>query len=394
MNAWERRLRIVRLPLLFVAMLLCGLAPACSGREAPAPAAMVCAPAVSSCGANCGACAAPTPADPEASAETRAVLTYLASLPSRSDKRVVSGQKLRYPAGDWGAVTQASGVTPGIMGVAYVCYARSGCGGKPFLKVPLATLIDHWNKGGLVQITEMIGNPKTNGGVIDTNFDSTDFDRLLTPGDPMNARYLAQLDVIAEGYQTLADAGVVVLVHALNEMNGNWLWWSGGTAVQYKALWRMEFLYLTQTKGLHNLLFTYAPNAGNGCYGAYYPGDAYIDVVGLDVYLNVDGPIPKADGYDELTSAIAPCKPFAFIEFGPLAGGNLVFSPRDYYQLIVAIKESMPKVVYWHSWNQVWGMGIADPATGQSHLNVPDLLADPWVVNRDDIKLPAPADSR
>jgi mannan endo-1,4-beta-mannosidase len=373
--------------------IFCALALACSSQGAQSSAAATCAPAVRACGADCGACAAPTPADPNATASAKAVLAYLASLPNRADKRVVSGQRLRYPAWDWDPIRQASGRTPGLMGAVYVCFEARGCGGKPFLKVPLTTLIDHWRSGGLVQITEMIGNPKTGGGIVDTDFDGADFDRLLTPGDPLQQSYLAQLDVIAAGYQTLADAGVVVLVHALNEMNGNWFWWSRGTADQYRALWRMELDHLTTTKGLHNLLFTYAPNAGNGCYGAYYPGDAYIDVVGLDYYPDVDGPIPKAGGYDEITSAVAPCKPFAFIEFGPLAGGSKAFSPRDYDQLIVAVKQSMPRVTYWHSWNQVWGMGVADYATGQSHQNVPELLADPWVVNLGEIALPKAAAS-
>jgi mannan endo-1,4-beta-mannosidase len=336
----------------------------------------------------------PAPADPQASAGAKAVLAYLASLPARSDKRVISGQKYRYAEWDWAPI-QAGGHTPGLIGVNYVCGNGStpaGCNRQPFLHDGLLqTLADHFRAGGLVQIAESIGNPATNGGVGDTAFTQADFAHLLTPGDPVQAAYLAQLDVHAAGYAFLQQQGVVVLVHALLEMNGYWFWWTKGTPDQYKALWRLEFDYLTKTKGLHNLLFTYAPNVGNGHYADYYPGDAYIDVVGLDYYLDVDGPIPKADGYDELTSQVAPCKPFALIEFGPLHGGSTAgFSARDYHQLIVAIRETMPKVTYWFSWNQVWGMGIADTATGQSHLNVPELLADPWVVNLGDIVLPSP----
>jgi mannan endo-1,4-beta-mannosidase len=173
-------------------------------------------------------------------------------------------------------------------------------------------------------------------------------------------------------------------------MNGSWLWWSGGTPEQYKAIYRLEFDYLTIGKGPHNLLFTYAPNAGNGRYADYYPGDAYVDIVGLDYYLDIQGPIPKADGYDELTTQVAPCKPFAFVEFGPLHGGsNVPFTPRDYHQLILAIKQTMPRVTYWQSWNGIWGMGIDDYQTGQSHQNVAELLADPWVVNLHDLVEPS-----
>jgi mannan endo-1,4-beta-mannosidase len=378
----------------------CAIAVSCSSttsRVSPLPQADA-GPLLSDAGApppdavSPPSCAGPAPADPQASAETRAVFAYLASLPSRSDKRVLSGQKYRFPQWDWDPIL-SSGYTPALMAVGYVCGGGTnmgGCAGKPFLHEGLLqTMADHFHGGGLVQIDESIGNPKTNGGVGDTAFTQSDFDHLLTPGDPVQAAYLTQLDVIAAGYQFLQTQGVVVLVHGLPEMNGTWLWWSQGTPEQYKALFRMEFDYLTKEKGLHNLLFTYAPNAGNGKYADYYPGDSYVDIVGVDYYLDVEGAIPKPDGYDQLTSEIAPCKPFGLIEFGPLPGGSAVtFSPRDYHELIVSIRETMPRVTYWQSWNGIWGMGIADYTTGQSHLNVGQLLADPWVVNLGDITLP------
>jgi mannan endo-1,4-beta-mannosidase len=373
-----------------LALVFCALTLACasckSTKPAPPAAPVACAPG------------APAPADPLASDGAKAVLAYLAGLPSKSDKRVVSGQRYRYPQTDWAPI-QASGQTPGLMGVSWVCgnaTSPAGCDGKPFLHAGLLqTVADHFHAGGLVQVAESIGNPVTNGAVTDTAFTQADYDHLLTPGDPVNASYFAQLDVIAAGYAFLQEQGVTVLVHALPEMNGDWLWWSKGTPEQYKALVQMEFAYLTRAKGLHNLLFTYAPNVGNGRYADFYPGDAFIDIVGLDYYLDIDGPIPKADGYDEMTTQVAPCKPFAFVEFGPLPGGSTTkFSPRDYSQLIIAIRESMPKVTYWYSWNSVWGMGIADPATGQSHQNVRELLADPWVVNMGDIVLPSVPASR
>ncbi len=360
---------------------------ACS-RSTPAPPAPT--PAV--------ACApqGPTPADPLASDAAKAVLQYLWRLPNRSDKRVVSGQMRRFDQWDWSPIL-GYGVTPGLVGIGWVCDdggKTAPCNGKPFLASGLLQkAADHYHQGGLVQVDEGIGNPLMQTGAGDTRFSPADFDRLLTPGDPVNASFLAQLDVIAAGYEFLQEQGVVALVHGLPEMNGTWYWWSKGTPDQFKALYRLEFDYLTKSKGLHNLLFTYAPNAGNGAYGDFYPGDAYVDIVGVDYYLDVDGAIPKAGGYDELTTQVAPCKPFAFVEFGPLPGGVDVFRPRNYDQLIVAIKQTMPRVTYWHSWKSVWGMGIADYDGGATHLNVPELLHDPWVVNLGDVALPADASS-
>jgi mannan endo-1,4-beta-mannosidase len=353
----------------------------CSPSTTPAPpAARICTEPVA------------IPVDPSATPTAKAVLQYLSALPKRTDKRVVSGQMRRFDQWDWDPI-KAQGHTPGLMGVGWVCddgKRTAPCNGKPFIaKGLLQKAADHFHAGGLVQVDEAIGNPLTLNGVPDTRFTQEDFAHLLTPGDPIHRNFLSQLDVIADGYQLLQEQGVVALVHALPEMNGDWFWWGRGTAEQYKALFRMEFDHLTKTRGLHNLLFTYAPNAGTGSYAAYYPGDAYIDIVGLDYYVDASGPIPKAEGYDELTTAIAPCKPFGLVEFGPLHGGEQAFSPRDYDQLIVAIKATMPKVTYWHSWKGVWGMGIADYDDGRRHLNVAQLLSDPWVVNLGEIAIPS-----
>jgi len=39
-------------------------------------------------------------------------------------------------------------------------------------------------------------------------------------------------------------------------------------------------------KNLHNLLWVYAPDQGTGNRTLYYPGDNYVDIVALDVYVN------------------------------------------------------------------------------------------------------------
>jgi beta-mannanase len=49
------------------------------------------------------------------------------------------------------------------------------------------------------------------------------------------------------------------------------------------------FNYLTSTKNLHNLLWIYSPDQSRANPSRYYPGDAYVDIVALDVY--TDDPV-------------------------------------------------------------------------------------------------------
>jgi mannan endo-1,4-beta-mannosidase len=46
------------------------------------------------------------------------------------------------------------------------------------------------------------------------------------------------------------------------------------------------FNYLTYTKHLHNILWIYSPDQGASNPSMYYPGDNYVDIVGLNVYVD------------------------------------------------------------------------------------------------------------
>jgi mannan endo-1,4-beta-mannosidase len=328
------------------------------------------------------------PADPSASKTAKKVLDYLAGLPEKEDKRVISGQLVFYDSQSnfpdwWAATAQQSGHAPGLMHADNRCARRCSIGAIP--PDVLQKLIDHWNAGGLVMVSAHHSNPLTGGSPKDKNFSSDGFHHLLTPGDPVNSAYLAELDLLARQLQTLADSGVVVLYRPLLEMNGDWYWWTMGTAGEYIELWRMEFDYLTRVRGLHNLLFVWAPNAESGRYADYYPGDQYVDVAALDIYQPLNGvPLPKVDGYDQLTTIIAGRKPFGLAEYGPLDPDTTTFAPQDYYQLIAGIKQNMPKTTFWASHWYIWSLGLANPPSGH-HLHIPELFADPWVVHEGEI---------
>ena len=133
---------------------------------------------------------------------------------------------------------------------------------------------------------------------------------------------MKQLDTLAAGLTELKDAGVVVLWRPFHEMNGNWFWWGGKDPAAFQKVWRHMFDYFTKTKGLDNLLWVYGPNHGEKV-AAYYPGDRFVDVVGLDAYTDFVDPA-HIRGYREV--AAIP-KPFGFTEFGPHGSSS---PPGDY----------------------------------------------------------------
>ncbi|GAA3033475.1 hypothetical protein GCM10020229_51180 [Kitasatospora albolonga] len=60
------------------------------------------------------------------------------------------------------------------------------------------------------------------------------------------------------------------------------------TGADFKKLWTITYRYLVETRGLHNLIFVWTPVSWDGAPGVepwdYYPGEGYVDVVGVDDY--------------------------------------------------------------------------------------------------------------
>lgn len=68
-----------------------------------------------------------------------------------------------------------------------------------------------------------------------------------------------------------------------HEMNGEWFWWGcdNCTPSEYIELYRLTVNYI-RSKGVDNALFAWSPDKQTRM--DYYPGDNYVDILGLDVY--------------------------------------------------------------------------------------------------------------
>ncbi|MFE2545326.1 glycoside hydrolase family 26 protein [Actinacidiphila glaucinigra] len=118
------------------------------------------------------------------------------------------------------------------------------------------------------------------------------FARVVTPGTAEQHDLLVDLSFLADHLSYLAARDVPVLLRPYHEMNARdcagGFWWAGQRPELYRKLWQTMYDYLVGTRGLHNLIFVWAPSPWDGKHGtdpwAYYPGSAYVDVVGVDDY--------------------------------------------------------------------------------------------------------------
>jgi mannan endo-1,4-beta-mannosidase len=144
-----------------------------------------------------------------------------------------------------------------------------------------------YGRGGVNTISMHLDNPVSGGNAWDN---SAAVGRIL-PGGSHHAAYRHTLSLIAAFLSDLkASDGtrIPVVLRPYHEHNQTWSWWSKAacTADEYVALWRMTVEYFRDECGLHNLLYAISPQdvGTEKEYLDRYPGDDYVDVLGLDYY--------------------------------------------------------------------------------------------------------------
>jgi hypothetical protein len=115
------------------------------------------------------------------------------------------------------------------------------------------------------------------------------------PAGACRATWTGWLDLLAEDITTLNNAGIPVILRLPQEMDGNWFWWGkDNPAADYVEMYQDIVTYLRDTKGLHNILYSFSPDTpvteaawieGPPLDGARYPGDAYVDIIGQSIYV-------------------------------------------------------------------------------------------------------------
>ena len=114
----------------------------------------------------------------------------------------------------------------------------------------------------------------------------------ILPGGANHEWYKKKLDKIASVVLNLKGSKgelIPIIFRPFHEFDGSWFWWGANfcTADEYKTAYKFTVDYLKNTKGVHNILYAFSPDnsyltAEN--YLSRYPGDKYVDVLGMDNY--------------------------------------------------------------------------------------------------------------
>jgi mannan endo-1,4-beta-mannosidase len=153
----------------------------------------------------------------------------------------------------------------------------------------------------------------------------TDFRIDMDPEGGPYKRMLADIDAVALQLKRLDQAGVPVLWRPLHEASGGWFWWGASGPKPYIALWNLIYDRMTAVHRLGNLIWVW-----NGQNADWYPGDATVDVVGVDIYGGDKMYNPWKDSWVNAQSYVRgdEARVVALSENGPIPDPDLLVAER------------------------------------------------------------------
>ncbi len=261
-------------------------------------------------------------------------------------------------------------------------------------EIDQAALASVYQRGAVPMITWEPWDPGTNANAVQN------------PGTNQNWRLKNILDGRYDGYirrwasKIKAVKGPVML-RPMHEMNGEWYPWAGtvndNTPADYIAAWR-HIHDMFEAEGATNVTWVWSingesvPDTRENRYDVYYPGDEYVDWVGLSGFnWGTTGNNSQWETFDEIYTAPLRYartlnKPIVIAEFASVEqGGDKAEWIYDAYKRIRTEHPEVDAVVYFDSFEsgpdgtQDWRIHTSAEA---SHAYA-DSLDDPYY-------LPAP----
>ncbi len=283
--------------------------------------------------------------DPNATAQARRLLCYVYS---QYGNHILSGQQeTNGSENEFNFIYNNTGKRPAIRGMD-MC-DRPGA---------VDRAAAWWNAGGIPMIGWHVGAPGTSycnyGGTASIN-------NTLTPGTREYTSYIAELDAAASQLLRLQSQGVAVLWRPYHEAGGTWFWWSKEGGAQYQRLWKFQFNYFVNVKGLHNLVWLWPANGSPN--SSFYPGKSYVDIGGADTYVNDRGPLTSL--FNSTRTIVGSTIPIALHENGAIPDP-------------ARLQSTATRWVTFCTWNGSWITG-QDPGYLRSTFN------SPYVVTRDEV---------
>ncbi|WP_152425266.1 glycosyl hydrolase [Nafulsella turpanensis] len=218
--------------------------------------------------------------------EARALYDFLLD---QYGKKIISGAMTLDSLDEAIWLKQHTGQEPALLGIDFM---HSGRGYSWYQdKMPVMNAHTWYSRNGIPALMWHWRDPSRDTEEFYTKSqskpDGTDFD-ISRIADESSAEYQAMLqdiDYVAGLLKELQEEGVPVIWRPLHEAAGGWFWWGAKGPEPLKELWLLMYDRMVNHHGLRNLIWVWTREPGDE---AWYPGDAYVDIIGRDIYKEGD----------------------------------------------------------------------------------------------------------
>lgn len=237
------------------------------------------------------------PIDKQATKETKALYKNLHKL---SKKHTLFGHQhdTQYGHGWFGDsdrsdVKSVVGSYPAVIGVDFSEFSGHSAAEIEKAKADVRqNVINTYNRGGVTTAAWHFNNPLSKGGFYWVDSLSKASVPYLIPGGSANNQYKEILKGIGDWAHTIRGADgklVPIIFRPFHENDGDWFWWgkSHTKREDFIKLWQFTVTYLRDSLGVHNFIYAFSPDAKFKTEAEYlerYPGNAYVDMLGMDNY--------------------------------------------------------------------------------------------------------------
>ena len=187
---------------------------------------------------------------------------------------------------DW--IYKHTGKYPALTCVDYGHLQSSVAGASWIDYSQISFLESWWNSNGIVAANWHWNVPKSGQSgdmAFYTSDTSFDISQAVVSGTWQNTLILKDIDDLADYLKLLQQKNIPILWRPLHEAAGGWFWWGAKGADAYVKMWQLLYDRLVNTHGLNNLIWVWTTEGGDA---QWYPGDAYVDIVGRDMYNKTD----------------------------------------------------------------------------------------------------------
>jgi mannan endo-1,4-beta-mannosidase len=256
---------------------------------------------LSGCNASSGQSAMEnTMVDANATAETRALFRNLKNISARHilfghQDALAYGVGRRHDGMEFSDVKDVAGAYPAVYGwdIGHIAH-ETNIDSVPFSQI-VNFIKEGYRRGGVITISWHEMKPGPDKKI----WSQEPKPSKMLPGGEMHNEFKEKLKLVGNFFYQLKDANgrpIPVIFRPFHEHNGDWFWWGtqNATPQEYIDLWRFTVDYLKDTLKINHLLYAISPDRSRMAtadrhedFLYAYPGDEYVDIIGLDNYWDV-----------------------------------------------------------------------------------------------------------